>query len=305
MINRLYTTMKTNVGNNIQDTSSNTATIIGKYLNDAYFDLLRRKNWELIDWDYSFSTVAGTQDYVMPANFGKELYVHDATNKKQLSRLSPQQHVDANEKTLTEQDAPVSYLILTKRSKAQPASAEKIDVVSSSASDTTQSVQIRGISSGVEMSESITLTGTVAASSTNTYTEIISISKDAATTGKITVDGNTSSTEYAVMAPEDLEYRVTALRLYKTPAAVYTINVPYHIKPLPMSNDDDILLIDAADVVEAGATALAWRYKRQFAKAQEWERTFEKQIQTLMWDEENQPNQVKLFNPQAYSRDTV
>ena len=50
-----FSTMKTNVGNMIQDTSSAMATLIGVWINDAYHDAWRRCLWsDLIDDNFTF-----------------------------------------------------------------------------------------------------------------------------------------------------------------------------------------------------------------------------------------------------------
>jgi hypothetical protein len=91
MINRLYSTIKSNVGSNIQDTSSAMGTIIGRLVNDVYFDILRRINWERLNEDYSFTLT--DQDQVLPEDFGKEITVWDATNLSEIERTNIQVEV--------------------------------------------------------------------------------------------------------------------------------------------------------------------------------------------------------------------
>lgn len=293
--------MKSNVGSNIQDTSTSTATIIGRYLNDVYFDLLRRMNFQILSDGYSLTT--SSRDNPLPDNFGKELYVYDATNLRSLSSTTLQSVVETNPSTVSTSGQVSDYIIFQRAVRQQPTSSSTLSIVSSSASDSTQTLFIRGLSSGVELTESVTLTGTTPAVSTNSYTEIISLSKSASTVGYVTITSNSGAVTQAVIAPEDLDYRVKILRLYQAPSGSITLNIPYIINPLPLNNDYDMPLIDAADVIEKGATALAWRYKRQFAKAQEWERLYEKDINNLIWSRENQPNQLHLLNPKPYTRE--
>ena len=304
-MNRTFTSMKANVGNNIQDTSTSMATIIGRYLNDVYFDLLRRKNWENIDDDYSFSTASGTSDYILPQNFKKEVYVLDSTNSRNLSKVTMLQLVNDYASTLTQSGTVERYAIIKKRCQLQPTSASVLSIVSAAAGDTTQTCFVTGISSGVRVSESITLTGTTPVASANSYTEILSISFSAVRSGKITITSNSGAVTIGVVAPDVLDYFENVIRFHEVPSGVVTIKMPYYLKPTPFLNDYDVPVIDASDVIEAGATATAWRYKRQFSKAQEWERVFEKMVNQLIWDEENQPNQIRYLNIQPYSRETV
>lgn len=303
-MNKDFNTLKTNVGKNVMDTSTSMASIIGVYLNNRYFDLLRRVNWQSIDDDYSFSTVAGTKDYVLPYNFGKEIYVHDSTNKSQLDRMTLQEWIDKYYDAESDQAAPTKYIILDQTVRDQPSSASQLSITSSSTSDTTETVRIKGIdSNGVELDESVTLNGTSAQTSANTYSEVLAISKSDATVGRVTVTSNSGTVTIALLSPSVLESRATVMRLYPVPSTVCTIKAPYIVKPTPLSNSYDYPIIDCADIIEYGATADAWRYKRQFAKANEFERLYEKFIITFIWDKENQPNQVHQFNPITYNRD--
>lgn len=300
-MNKTFSQIKTNVGNNVQDTSPETATLIGRFINNIYADFLRRFNWEFYNYDYSFSTVSGTQDYVLPRDFGKELYVYDSTNKVELSFKSLQQIVQDKPATLSSSGEGTYYSILTKRYNNSPTSGA-ITAVSSSGDDSTQSVLVRGISGNVEMVDTISLNGTTPAVGTISFTSLISVSKSATTTGTVTLTADSGSTTVAVMSPQELEYIRKFIRISYIPSSVYTVKVPYMISPLPMTVNTDVCFAPD-DIIEAGATMLAWRYKRQMAKAQEWERSYEKLIVNNIWNQENQINQVKQISVEAQSRD--
>lgn len=304
MINRLFSTVVANVGSNIQDTSTPMQTIIKRFSNDAYFEILRRFNWDTIDPDYSFPTVAGTQDYVLPNNFKKEIYLYDTTNLRYIPYISLAQLVEKFPESISTQGLVEQYTIFPDVVRTQPTSASTLSIVSSSASDTTQQVRVKGTDSNdVEIEESVTLTGTVAAVTTNSYKEIRSISKSATTVGRITITSNSGVVTNAILSLTDLDYKVTKIRLHSIPNSVITYKLPYHINPYPLVNDMDTPIIDCAEGIELGATMRAWRYKRQFQKAQEFERLFEKWINDVIWDKENQPNRTNLLNPKPYSRE--
>lgn len=215
---KTFSTMKTNVGNNVQDTSSEFATIIGNYLNNRYKQIRQRANIQIINDTYSFSTVAGTANYTLPSTFGKELYVRDSTNKINLPFISIQELADKYTDTLTSSGTPQRYSIYENFSNPT---------------------------------------------------------------------------------------RVKLMKLHLVPSSVVTIEAPHIIEPADLSAESDIAMVDCDDAIELGATADAWAYKRQFAKASYYEGLFEKSLQTFIWNRENQPNQVKTFNVTPYSRDTV
>jgi hypothetical protein len=302
MINRLFSTMRSNVGTNIQDTSSAMQTIINVYLNDIYFDVLKRTNWQAVDNSYNFPTVAGRQDYKLPSNFGKEVYVQDSTNTVQLSSVTLQQMAEDNPNFILTQGQPQFYAVLDSPVWNQPTAAATLSIFSSSAADTTQTVRITGEDTSRNfISEDITLTGQSTVTTSGAYRVIRSISKSAVTTGYITV--NSGSVSVATLASADLAYSIKVIRFFPTPSGVITIYCPFIIKPYPMTSDYDQPVIDAADVIELGATMKAWRYKRQFTKAVEYEKQYEKGINTLIWEKENTSNRAQLFHPAPYPRD--
>lgn len=304
MINRIFVDIYGNVGSNVQDTSTATATIAKRYCNDIYFDILKRINWQDIDDDFTFNTVAGTSDYVLKQNFGKEVYVFNTSTNTELSPITLQELARDYASGISSSGEVQRYIILNKPVRNQPSSSSTLSIVSSSASDTTQTVYITGLDgNSLQVSESVTLTGTTPAVTTNSYSEIRSISKSATTIGSITITANSGATTIAIMSPNDKAYSVKVVRLHYTPTSVQTIAMPYIINPYPMSNDYDQPVIDCGDVIELGATMMLWRYKRQFDKAADYESQYEKALDTLIWNTENSFNQGHFFGILPYPRD--
>jgi len=302
-MNKSFSVIKTNVASEVQDTTTSMKSLIGNYINRRYFQILRAINWQNVRDDYSFNTTSGTQDYVLPDDFGKEMYVLESTNGRELSRVDMQDLVRQYPNSISSTGTVYRYVILDDAVENQPSSASTITVVSSSSSDTSQKVLIRGISGSVEITEELSLNGTTNVTSTNSFSRIKAISKDADTVGKITVIAG--STTIAVLAPKVLESRYKKVRLHYVPTQTLTIKMPYIIKPLPMIEDSDYPIIDIADLIEIGAMADAWRYKKQFAKANSYEILFQSQLADYVWDKENQPNEVTQFKPATFDRDNL
>jgi len=302
-MNKNFLKIQNNVANEVQDTSTAFKSIIKEYINARYFQILRSINWQNVRYDYTFDTVSGTQDYVLPDDFYKPLTVRDSTNGLELSEVDMQALVTDYPDAVSEEGTVHRYTILEEPVKVQPASALAISIVSSSGSDTTQTVLVRGISDGMEMTEEETLTGETPAVTTATFTRIIGISKSAVTVGKITLTAGTPT--IAVLSPATLESRYKIMRLHYVPSAVITIACPYTIKPLPMSDDMDYPILDIADLIENGAKADAWRYKRQLARANVFEALFTSGLADFIWDKENQPNKICQFRPNTYNKDNL
>lgn len=305
-MNKNFVTMKSNVGTDIQDTSVSMLSLIGEYLNDRLVEILRRLN--LLNTSrvgYSFSTSAGVEDYVMPDDFGKEISVYDKTNLRPLGRMDIQEWIRDFGTTQDVAGAVFNYLILDSPVKLQPSSAGTVTVVSSSASDTSGPVvYVKGIlADGTEDYETITLTGTSNATGTKSFARILMLSKSGVTVGAITV--TRGSDTLAVMARNRQASRYKIMRLISIPVGASTIELSYLQKIIQLSQDYDYPTVECEDVMEAGAKADGWRFKRQFAKAAEFEGIFEKRLANLAWDYENQPNQSHKFNPIPYSRETT
>jgi hypothetical protein len=216
---KTFGTMKTNVGTQVQDTSSEFSTIIGDYLNNRYFDVLRRTNWQAVNEGYSLTLSAGDTMASLPADFGKEISVYDSTNNTEIDFISLNDLITAHPDTYEESGSVSEYTI------------------------------VQGLLS----------------------------------------DGS----------------RYKYLKPYQIPTDTITLRIPYNIMPVAMASTGAYTVMPCEEIIELGATADAWRYKRQFAKAQDMEALYEKGIINLIWDKENQPNQIRTFNPCPYSRDTV
>lgn len=302
-MNKTLENILANVQNEITDTSTSIQSIIKSYINRRYFQVLRAINWEYINTSYSFNTVAGTQNYVLPDDFGKPLIVRDATNNKEICEIDYQSLISNNISNFTSSGTPTQYSIIDDKIQNQPTATSLLTIVSSSVSDTTQSIFVRGISSGSEIYETVALSGTSSVFTTNSYTQIISISKDNTTSGIITVTSNSGAVTVIAIASGITTPFFKKIAFHYVPSQVITIAIPYYVKPLPMVDDNDYPVIDISDVIELGAIADAWRYKRQFAKASVFEGQFAQFLNDCIWDKENKPNQVQQFIPATFSRD--
>lgn len=217
-----FSTIKTNVGTRIGDTSSTFGSVIGGYINQRYQRIFRKFNFESITPSYTFPTVASTNEYTLPSGFLKELYVFDNTNLIDLTNIPIQDQERIYGQNINNSDNPVSYGIYT------------------------------------------------------------------------TLDGN---------SPANI---IKKIRLYPSPTSVITILLPYLNDFTALSASTDLPILDMSDLaVELGATADAWRTKRQFQKAADFESQYEQIIQEMIWSQENQPNKVTQFRPTVYPRENL
>ena len=296
--NKDFISMKTDVGELIGDTTSAFALKIGKFLNFRYRDIMRRYPWKESYGTTTITTVANQATYPLPWDFGEVVYIYDNTNKKPLFER-PEQGAQ-NDTTLV--GAPDYFSVKEVGMLITPATASNLSISSSSASDTTQTIFIKGRNSaGTEVTETVTLNGTSTVSTTNVLSTYQQISKSATTVGTVTIASNAGGT-LATLGPGQMQARYRIAHFYYIPSAVTSLIVRYKKALLPMVNDYDYPLIDIADELMFGAQADAWRAKRQFAKAAALEAQYEELVQRRMYQEE-QTRDIS-FDPTPYPRDT-
>lgn len=141
----------------------------------------------------------------------------------------------------------------------QPTSASVISISSSSSADTTQKVRVRGVVSGEEDVEEITLVGTTAVLTTKSFSSIRSISKSAATAGRVTATSNSGAVTVVTLGPLETVIRLKKITAYPFPTSSATWTLSHFKLPfIPTSEYDDSEIPSRWDyVVEQWAFALA------------------------------------------------
>jgi hypothetical protein len=299
--NRNYGSMKTKVGNNVQDTSANFLGLVGGWLNDRYIEVMRRAN-HIATSRYDFSISATTEDTTLPDDFNDCVSLIDKTNKMKLVQIDFQQWTNGDVSSIDTASTSYNYVLFDDVVKAQPTSASALAFSSSSSADTTQTFYVRGIVNGSEDYETGTLNGTTPVSTTKSFSRIYAIGFDLARTGIVTITANASATTVAVVSREAIQTRYKKLRLVPISNITLDLEMIYTQKAMPMNQVYDYPLLDCEDILEAGATADAWKYKRQNSKADYWENIFEKRLDDWMWSRENKSDMAHFFKPSTYSR---
>lgn len=287
--------MKTDVADYIGDSSTSFLTKIGKFLNARYRDIMGRYDWKALYDTFTITTVSGQQAYPLPNDYADIVYVFDNTNKKPLYYKAEGPWL--SDPTLIGSS---DYFTISESTVGvQPTSSSVITFVSDSASDNTQYIFVKGISGGFIKSETVTLGGTTPVSTTNSYTKLVQISKSGTTSGGITVTDEWTNT-LTYLNPTQLQTRDRMIHLFYTPNATASIIVRYKRDILPLINDYDYPITDCADEMIIGATADAWRAKRQYAKAADLEGKYEQQLNLSMFQEEQ--NKDISIDPIPYPR---
>lgn len=140
-------------------------------------------------------------------------------------------------------------------------------LVSTNPGDTTQ-VRIRGMESGLEVEETVTLTGTSPVTSRFVYAEVTHLSKSAST-GDVVVS-TTAGDEVQILLARETERRHPRLRLVRDFADdSLLLHVLVKRTCLPLVHDNDTPALSGVDnLLVAYAIADMWERLRQTAKAQ-------------------------------------
>ena len=147
----------------------------------------------------------------------------------------------------------------------QPSSASVITVVSSSSSDTSQTIVVRGTVNGEDDVEEISLNGTSNAAGTKSFTAITAISKSDVTVGRVTVTTNSGAVTNVTIAPQEKTPFFRRARLYPEPDSTITITVKHYSQPPILTKAYDTTQIpDRWDyVIDQYAFAFALQAKGQ------------------------------------------
>lgn len=258
----------TQVGRFVQDTSSGRATKIKDRINARYRIAANRHNWSELDRRATVTLTAGADTVTMPKDVDLIYLILQNATPQVLANESRVNMYRRHGTTITQQDKPLEYADAgTTGARNQPTSASVITVVSSSASDTSIIVRVQGFVSGELLTEAITLTGTTPVAGTNTFTEIVRVSKDDATVGVITFTSNAAAVTNATLGPREFTAVYRKIQLYRVPNAADTITILYKMRVPRLVNDEDVPILPIEDYLIHGAYADMLREQRQFSKA--------------------------------------
>ena len=170
-------------------------------------------------------------------------------------------------------------------------------VVSTNPGDTGQ-VRIRGMESGLEVEETITLSGTSAVASQFLYDEVVSLSKSA-TVGSVIVQ-TSAGDEVQVLLARETERKHPRLRLVRDFADdALLLHILVKRTCVPLVHDHDTPALSAVDnLLIAHGIADMWERLRQTAKAQIKTQEAAALMSALMQRELNQKTRVVRLVPE-------
>jgi hypothetical protein len=254
---------------------------IKDWINDRYARIYRSFFFEEIIESYDLTLTASTISYVFNRDVepGNILTIFDKTNAIAITEDTIKNHVRFEAEQLDKVgniivDTPKRYRLTGVHTvkSAIAGVAEKVNIVSTNNSTdiSPNVVRIEGLVSGVRIGENIVITGSTTATSTNTYdasqklTISVGTSDGTAKTisGKITASGNTSTTVFSEISPDEYAHKYQWFNISPQPKATGTQptwEIWYKRAFRRLDQDTDIPMFDCCIELVQGAFADALR----------------------------------------------
>lgn len=277
MINDTYKRIQVRAQAAVQNTSTSTSNAndllpkVKDWCRTRYDRILRAYSWNELIRSYNLSVVAGTRDYALRYDLESIIKMWDTTHGNEITAYDIRDHIRFNAVNLevsgnVQTGNPDQYIDIGSKSVSALLSiADKVQVLSSSASDITPVViYIKGEVNGLPIGESITLTGTTAVDSVNTYDSGAELIVSQGTSNETLVDlvgivtvreKTTPANVLAKLAPDERAPIYKWIRLSVTPSTSFTAQTWYKKRWYPLSNDNDVPLIPCANEIIEGVIA--------------------------------------------------
>lgn len=265
---RVHSEIRSWLGTIIRDASINST--ITDCLNMALSEIHYAHPWSGLKRKTTFATVVSQEDYRMDEEVDRILILRQRTTPLVLGYIRDREfyrHIPDPEDRGT--GTPRYYRQWEETGFTTSLAADDtIQVLSSSTADGSGfSVRVVGRNtSGIVIGETLTLNGTTAVTSTNTFdsASLMRVSKSANTTGVITVRRTTGATTLIQMSPLEANPRSKIVSLFPIPSAVITINLEYLERFQPLVAEADVAQLDPQWnwVLAEGALQHLWNYKQ-------------------------------------------
>lgn len=280
---RTFTTLKTAVGNNIQDTSTATATLIGNALNNAYKKAWEACQWKELQYKHRFIATSGTKGYNLPEDFGQDLFVFDDTNACKLDRMRYDVFYRENYDTFTNgtqsTGTPDTYYIDTVNKRPPQIMLEPTP-------NNTDYYNVIYIRKFLPM---LNLSGTVTTAGTGTLTNANATNLTSLVQRGMVIKNETTGSYNYISADVSSQTALTTLN-NSGAAAVWSLADTYTIGGEPAITDIDLFL-------EYEATASMWEYKRQFNKSLHYHQLASLELGRRIKKEVDSPNTRRKVVP--------
>lgn len=219
-------------------------------------DFLRRNYQQVYDstlWTESTVVIEKASvlgSLILPEYIDRVISIRGNANLGQLSAVQPSLYYGINPWIFEQTGDALSFSYLTPVAvSVLPVTAERLSIVSTSASDKSPVFVAGELSTGSFITESLNFNGTTPVLTANSYAVPLTISKGI-TAGNMVVVGNTSGTTLVSVGTTERERKHIRLWFQPTPTANVTCKVLCKRKITPFAQDEDTpLLRDIGNVL--------------------------------------------------------
>tara|TARA_Y100001951_G_scaffold88955_1_gene80926 strand:- start:2231 stop:3193 length:963 start_codon:yes stop_codon:yes gene_type:complete len=248
-----------------QDATGEALQMAKTAVNRAYRRVLGLSGQVSSQREFSLSVASGTSQYGCGPYVKRILNIDDGTNDRQVTQITKGDYDGLYPGTSATGDPRYYYILGSFGVNAQPSSASTLSFTSND-NDDNGTVRVSGFVSGVYTHESITLNGTSAVATSNSYTTVERVTKLQADTtthdGTVTATSNSGAVTVVVIPYHMDSPTHLWVEFYPTPDSSLTYTIRAEMNKPNMINDGDwpdidedfhnaILYIAAGEVLPA------------------------------------------------------
>ena len=216
-----------------------TLAVAKDYIKSAHDERVSQ-DWPFMLWpeQITFTTTA-TRYYPLHQDFSRLCWIRNRTTGEFLVETPFRNVQDAGSNWDADTGRASRFILASKMPvSTQPSSASTVNIVSSSASDTTPTVIVRGDTADGITSETLTANGTTQVTGSTSFTRILQVTKTGTWVGTLTVKAG--STTLLKLFPSEYGRSYTQLELLNTPDVGDVIAYRHYRTPSPLSHANDI-----------------------------------------------------------------
>jgi len=248
----------------------------------------------------TITCVAAQREYFVESAFNRILHVLDNGTSDILSEISDRS-IRNSDPDFSDTGDPTAYAITGYTEVMnQFTLASTIYAISSSAADASKTVRIRGLSAGVERTETLALSG-------STSTLVYSPNQDllarlsAVCVGNVTITEVTGGKVLNTIPPGMLRRTFMKIALYPIPTGTNTLKVLVYRNPYNLTDDEDIPDLPSGweNLVLTGVLIEAHRNAYEFDVADKMELLFARDIDQLKAQQGDTTNRTRRIRTEA------
>lgn len=259
----------------------------------------------LRQYNYVLTTAADTSQYALSplVDTSKLITFYNSDTPQSIEYMPESEFRRREPEASSSGDSYLYRLVGFSPVQHQPTSASVLTFVSSSASDTNININVQGLNgSGLMVSEVINTNGASSVATTQSFTKVLSLSKDAKSVGTITCTSNSGGVTNVVITPYERHISHPVVDLYSIPDSTDTIYYNFTMKMRDIYDDNDTSLIPEQyhDVIELYAKKECFKHLNNAQMASIVSQEFEVRINEMKMDYKRPSGIVTLDSYEPY-----